>query len=476
MKKYDAVVIGSGPNGLSAAIQLLQSGRTVLVIEGRDIAGGGARSSELTLPGFIHDHCSAIHPMAVASPFFRSIPLEKFGLEWVYPKAAVAHPMDNSDSILVYPSIEETAEQLGKDEDAYIKFFKPLAANWQKLVHDFLGPLPLPPKYLLPAVRFGIPALLPATVLSNRLFQQSSAKALFAGMAAHSILPLDNIASSAVAIMLNTLAHAVNWPFPKNGAQSLTDAMIGYILSLGGALETGQWITNLNQIPPCTAIYFDTSPQMVINLVAEHLPSGYLSQLRKYRYGPGVCKVDFALSEPVPWLDSRINDAATVHLGGTIEEIAIGEKAVWQSRHHDRPYVLCAQNSVFDSTRALKGKHTFLAYCHVPNGSDLDVSSVIEKQIERFAPGFRDVVLAKNVVTAQQMQAYNPNYIGGDINNGALNISQVFTRPAVRFNPYEIPTRNSEKLPKMYICSSATPPGGGVHGMAGYHAVKSSLS
>ncbi len=470
---FDVIIIGSGPNGLSAAIRLAQAGQSVLVLEGHETIGGGTRSCELTNPGYTHDICSAIHPLGLASPFLRSLPLREHGLEWVHPDAPFAHALDPNDPILIHQDLNATAEALGHDGRAWKKLFAPFVDNWQALMDDFLGPLPLPPKHPILMARFGLTALQSATGLARRTFRGARARAAFGGMAAHSMMPLEWLTLGGFGMMLGVLAHAVGWPMARGGSQQIANAMAAYFQSLGGKILTSTKVTTLDQLPPTKAILFDTSPRGVLSIAGDRLAPSYARQLHKYRYGTGVCKLDWALSEPIPWKAPEFAKAATVHLGGSLEEMAISERMIWEGRFSERPYVLLVQHSLFDPTRAPAGKHTAWAYCHTPHGSAEDVSGLIERQIERFAPGFREVVAGKSVRTAVQMEAYNPNYIGGDINGGVQNLRQFFTRPAVQWNPYRIPGNFGGT--KVYLCSSSTPPGGGVHGMCGFYAAESVL-
>ena len=469
-KHYDAVVVGSGPNGLAAAITLAQAGCSVLVIEGKETIGGGLRSAELTLPGFIHDPCSAVHPLGMGSPFFRALPLERFGLRWIQPDAPLAHPLGSgaADAVLVDRSLDITAARLGVDAGRYRLLMAPLVENWEDLLGDLLGPLRVPHHPLLYA-RFGATALLPATGLARSLFTAERARAVFAGLACHSIMPLERPLSAAFGLTLGLLAHGVGWPIPAGGSQRVTDALVGYFQSLGGDLVTGWMVQRMDELPNASAYLFDITPRQLLQITGERLPSGYRRQLGRFRYGPGVFKVDLALDGPIPWADPNCALAGTVHLGGTLDEIAAGERAVWRGEHPDRPFVLLAQQSLFDASRAPAGKHTVWAYCHVPNGSTVDMTAVIEAQIERFAPGFRERILARSTRSAIQLEQYNPNYIGGDINAGVQDLRQQFTRPAIRPVPYTTPD------PQIYLCSSSTPPGGGVHGMCGYHAAQAAL-
>ncbi len=466
MPEYDAVVVGSGPNGLAAAITTARQGGKVLVLEGRDTIGGGVRSAELTLPGFIHDVCSAIHALAVDSPFFKTLPLGDYGLDFIAPPVELAHPLEGGDAVFVRRSVGETAAGLGDDARAYQRLFGWLTEHSNQLNQDLLGPFPLPPRHPLLLAWFGLNALLPAVTLAKLRFSGTRARALFAGMAAHSIMPLETPATAAFGLMLTTSAHTAGWVYPRGGAQRIADALAGYLRSLGGEIVTGQMVTSLDELPPARAIFLDVTPRQFVALAGDKLPPRYRRKLLGYRYGPGVFKMDFALSEPIPWANPDISQAGTVHLGGTLDEIASSERAMWLGAHAERPFVLLTQPTLFDPSRAPEGKHTVWAYCHVPHGSTVDMSERIESQIERFAPGFRDAILAKAGMNTQAMQAYNPNYIGGDINGGVQDLRQLFTRPTLRLNPYSTPLKG------VYLCSSSTPPGGGVHGMCGYQAAK----
>jgi len=469
MPDYDAVIVGAGPNGLAAAITLARQGCRVLVLEAKNTVGGGTRTAELTLPGFRHDVCSAIHPLGVASPLMRSLPLQQYGVEWIFPPAAVAHPLDDGSAVTLERSLAETVAQLGGDGPAYHRLLSPLANQWQKVVEDLLGPLPIPPRHPLLLARLGLPGLLPADWLARLAFRETRARAVFAGLAAHAMLPLEQPASTAYGLTLAMMAHGVGWPMARGGSQAIADAMAAYLGSLGGEICTNFNVRSMQDLPSARATLFDLTPRQILQITAERLPAGYRRQLDRYRYGPGVFKVDYALSEPVPWKADGCRRAATVHLGGTLEEIAASERAPGRGEHAPRPYVLFVQHTLFDPGRAPAGQHTAWAYCHVPAGSTLDMTGAIEAQIERFAPGFRDVVLARSTRNAAEMEIYNPNYIGGDINGGVQDLLQLYTRPVARLSPYTTPAR------ELFICSSSTPPGGGVHGMCGYHAARAAL-
>lgn len=468
-KFYDAIIVGAGPNGLAAAITLAQAGKSVLVMEASEKIGGGARTSELTLPGYLHDVCSAIHPLGIGSSFFKSLPLAEYGLEWIQPTLPLAHPFDDGTAAVLDRSTRVTGESLGQDSRAYQSLMDPMVNDWEQILDDLLGPLPLPPKHLLASARFGLPALLPARWLAERLFKGPRARGLFAGIAGHSILPLEKLGTAGFGLFLGFLGHAVGWPVPRRGSQSIMNAMAGYLQTLGGEIVTGRRVCSLEELPPAQAVLFDVTPRQLIEIAGGRLPSGYRRQLARFRYGPGAFKVDYALSEPVPWTAPECRLAGTVHLGGTLDEIAVGEAAVWRGEHPEKPLILIAQQSLFDPTRAPDGKHTLWAYCHVPHGSTVDMTARIEAQIDRFAPGFRDCILERSVKNTHDIQAYNSNYIGGDIIGGVQDLGQFFTRPTLSLNPYATPVKS------LYLCSSSTPPGGGVHGMCGYHSARACL-
>lgn len=466
---YDAVVIGSGPNGLAAAIYLAQRKLSVLIVEAAEKIGGGTRSEEITLPGFVHDICSTIHPLTVVSPFFRSLPLKDFGLEFIQPPASVAHVLDDGTAVLLKKSVEETAEGLGADAASYERLVEVLARNFDRLVPDLLAPLRFPRGNPFLMAAFGLKGMTSAANLVNHYFKEERARALFAGNAAHSMIPLEDTPSAAFGLVLLLTGHAVGWCFPRGGASKIADALSGYFLSLGGKIETGWQVKNVDELPSSPVVLFDLTPRQIIKIAGNRLPDSYRERLEKFVYGAGVFKMDFALSEPIPWKAKECFEAGTVHLGGTFEEIAASERAHAEGEITEKPFVLVAQTSLFDATRAPAGKHTGWAYCHIPNNSPADMSEIIENQIERFAPGFKDCILAKATKTAREMERWNSNYVGGDINGGAGILSQLFTRPVAKFDPYEMPTKG------FYICSSSTPPGGGVHGMCGYHAAKTAF-
>lgn len=464
---FDAIIIGSGPNGLSAAIALQQVGLSVLIVEAKATIGGGLRSAELTLPGFVHDICSAIHPLALASPFFRNMPLNEHGLEYILPPVAAAHPFDNGPSALLIQSLDETAARLGKDEEIYRKLIGSLAKKLPTLATDILAPLHIPDN-IIDYSLFGLDALLPSSFLAKR-FSTEMLKGLWGGMAAHSMLPLSSLTTSAIGLVLMAAGHAYGWPIPKGGSQKIADALASYFQSIGGKIETNFYVKSLQQLPSAKAVLFDITPKQLLEIAGHTFSSIYKWQLEKYRYGMGVFKVDWALAEPVPFTAQENLLAGTLHLGGTIKEIEYSESQISQGKHPEKPFVLLAQQSLFDPTRAPEGKQTLWGYCHVPSYSNKDMTDAIEQQIERFAPGFRERILARHVMNPAQMQEHNPNYIGGDINGGAIDLAQLFTRPALRWSPYRTSTKG------LYICSASTPPGGGVHGMCGYHAAQRAL-
>ena len=466
MHHPDAVVVGSGPNGLAAAILIAQAGRTVVVFEAEPAIGGGVRSEQLTLPGFVHDVCSAVHPLAVSSPFFRTLPLASHGLEWIAPPAMLAHPLDDGSSGVIYRSIEQTADGLGSDGSAYRRLIGSVAGAWPKIEASVLGP-PRLPRHPLALARFGMKALQPAERLVRRAFERPQTRALVAGIAAHGMLPLDRRPTAAFALVLGAMAHVAGWPMPRGGAQRLTDALAAHLRSLGGEIVAGVPVTSIDELPRAKAVLCDLSPRPLLRIAGHRFPDWYRRTLERYRYGPGVFKVDWALDAPIPWRAASCSSAGTVHLGGTLEEIARAERETWQGRAAERPFVLLSQPSLFDATRAPDGRHTAWAYCHVPHASGADMLARIEQQIERFAPGFRERVLARSVRNPSDIERHNANLAGGDIGAGVSDLAQLAWRPTRRH--YSTPVRG------LYICSAATPPGVGVHGMCGYHAARRAL-
>jgi len=465
----DAVVVGAGPNGLAAAIELARAGRSVLVCERSEHVGGGTATAELTLPGFRHDVCSAIHPLAVGSPFLRTLPLAAHGLEMIEPEVQAAHPLDGGRAAVLHRSVRATAEGLGgRDGEAYAALVGPFAAAWDDLAEIVLG-APRPPRHPLLAARFARSGMRGAVGLANATFRGEGARSLFAGMGAHSMRPLDRSPTAAFALVLLALGHAAGWPVARGGSQAIAEAMAAHLRSLGGEIRTGDEVRSTADLPRSRAVLFDVTPRQLLAICGEQLPRRYRAALGRYRYGPGVFKVDYALSAPVPWLAEECRRAGTVHVGGTLAEMAAAEAAVARGGHPQRPYVLVAQQSLVDPDRAPAGCHTLWAYCHVPNGSAVDMTDPIEAQIERFAPGFRDVVLARSARGPAALEADNPNYVGGDINGGAADLRQVLARPVLRLSPYATPN------PRFFLCSSSTPPGGGVHGMCGHHAARAAL-
>jgi phytoene dehydrogenase-like protein len=454
-----AVVVGSGPNGLSAAILLARAGFRVTVHEANEQIGGGVRSGELTLPGFVHDLCSAVHPMGIASPCFDLFPLAQHGLDWIQPDAPLAHPLDDGTAVMLERSIDATAANLGPDGAAWRKFFGPLADAWPEMRMDLLSPLLRIPRRPFRMAKFGLHALRPAAKVARGLFSEVRARALFAGIAAHSIMPLEAPASASIGIVMAALGHAVGWPIPRGGSQRIADALAGCLRAEGGEIVTGSRITRL---PESDIAMCDITPRQMLGITNIQWPAAFRKKLEGWRYGPGVFKLDYALDGPIPWRAPECARAGTVHLGGTLEEIEL-----WERHHTGKPFVLVAQQSLFDPSRAPAGRHTLWAYCHLRNGSTQDVTRLIEDQIERFAPGFHDRVLHRHIMAPADLERRNANLIGGDINGGAFNLRQLFFRPTARL--YRTP------LPQVFFCSSSTPPGGGVHGMCGYNAVRAAL-
>ena len=464
----DAAIIGSGPNGLAAAVELARAGRSVRVHEAEPTIGGGTRSAALTLPGFVHDICSAIHPLAAGSPYFRTLPLKEHGLEWIHPEFPLAHPQDDGTAAVLHRSVDETVRDLGADGGQYRRLFGPIAAGWADLMADTTRPILHIPRHPLLLARFGIPGMLPATTTA-RLFATPRARGLLAGLAAHSFLPLDAPFTTAFALALAASGHAFGWPFPRGGSQKIADALASYLRVLGGEIRTSDRIDVWAQLGKARAYLFDTTPRALERIAGDKLNTTYRRVLRGYRYGPGVFKVDYALAGPVPWRAAECRRAGTVHVGGTLEEIAAAERQVARGEHPEQPFVLVGQQSLFDPTRAPLGMQTLWTYCHVPSGSTVDMTARIEAQLERFAPGFRDLILKRTSTSSRDIESHNANYIGGDISAGSHAGLQFLARPSWSIDPYATPTR------EIYLCSAATPPGAGVHGMSGYNAAQSAL-
>lgn len=468
MTTYDAVIIGSGPNGLAAAVELARNNQKVLVMEAADQIGGGTRTAESTLPGYRHDVCSAVHPLGVLSPFFKSLPLENYGLKWLYPTVSVAHPLDDEPAVIFYRDLSMMAENLGKDAKAWENLVRPFLKDHEALLEDILAPLRLPGRPLQMA-RFGLKALWPADELARMLFKEKRTRAFFSGLAAHSVLPLDKLFTSAIGLVFAISGHVVEWPVVAGGSFQISRALADYLIDLQGDIRTAAPVTTLKDLPSARVYLFDTDPLQLAEIAGSVLPSTYVRRLQKFNYGPGVFKLDWALDGPIPWADRRCLQASTVHLGGTMAEIAASEWEAWSGKVSSKPFVLLCQQSQFDPNRAPVGKHTGYAYCHVPFGSQVDMTEAIENQVERFAPGFKDRILARHATSPKNFASYNLNYRGGSISGGSNDITQLFTRPVARLDPYTTPNN------RLFLCSASTPPGGGVHGMCGYHAARSAL-
>jgi phytoene dehydrogenase-like protein len=465
----DAVVVGSGPNGLAAAVTLARAKLSVLVLEASESIGGGTRSMELTLPGFMHDVCSAVHPLAIGSPFFRELPLHEHGLEWIHPKIPLAHPLDGNGAVSLRQSLAETAELMGKDGPRYTALMRPLVDNWWALAREFLQPMIHLPRHPWALIRFGLQAIQPAQWL-NRRFSTEPARALFAGLAGHSFLSLSAPASAAFGLVLGAAGHAVGWPFPRGGAQKIANALASYLQSLGGHIEVARPVASLSDLPASRALFLDLTPRALLKLAGNILPRRYRHALERFPYGSGIFKIDYALSAPIPWRAEECRQAGTVHVGGTAAEIAAAEDVVARKRSiASNPFVLLAQPTLSDPSRAPTGQHVAWAYCHAPGGSVIDLTERIDAQIERFAPGFRDCVLARHTMNTLALENHNPNLIGGAVNGGSLDLKHLLVRPVLSPNPYRTPLRG------VYLCSASTPPGGGVHGMCGYHAARWAL-
>jgi phytoene dehydrogenase-like protein len=455
-----ATVVGAGPNGLTAAIILAQAGIQVTVLEAAAVVGGGARSGELTLPEFVHDMGSAVHPMALASPVFRTFPLAQHGLRWIQPPVPLAHPLDDGSAVVLERSLEETARRLGADGASYTRTMGPLVARWQDLFEDILSPIHFP-KHPVLLAQFGMVAGWPATWIARSLFKTTGGSALFAGLAAHSVLPLENLISASFGWVLGLTAHAVGWPIPQGGAQQISNALASYFQSLGGRIVTNTRVHSLAELDT-ELVLCDVTPRQLLRIAGSALPDTYRRSMESYRYGAGVFKLDWALEAPIPWTAAECRRAGTVHLGGTLAEIAASERAPSRGMICDRPFVLLTQPSLFDATRAPAGKHVAWAYCHIPNGSQVDMTERMERQVERFAPGFRKTILARSVMAPADLERYDANLVGGDIGGGMQDLRQMFLRPGMGM--YRTPRKG------LYLCSSSTPPGGAVHGMCGFNA------
>ena len=464
----DAVVVGSGPNGLAAAVVLARAGVSVLVIEGAPTIGGGTRTQALTLPGFVHDVCSAVHPLAASSPLFTTMPLREHGLEWIEPPLALAHPFDDGPPARLQRGIDATASSLGSDDERYRALMGSFTHHWPALAVDALAPLHWPAHPLLLA-HFGFYGLQPISRLVQR-FSDRAARAMLAGIAAHALRPMSSAGTAALALVLASAGHRVGWPIARGGSRAVTDALASYLIKLGGKIETNAPVRSLAELPAARAFLLDVTPREVLRLAVDVLPDHYRRALSHFRYGPGVFKVDWALAGPVPWRSPECARAGTLHLAGSYDQVAASEAQVARGEHPEHPMVLVAQPSCFDPTRAPDGKHTLWGYCHVPNGSTVDMLPRMEAQIERFAPGFRDLVLARSVMPPAALEAKNPNLVGGDIGDGAYTLRQLFFRPVVRRRPHTTPVRG------LYLCSAATPPGGGVHGLCGFYAARAALA
>ena len=463
-----AAVIGAGPNGLAAAIVLARAGLQVDVFEAEAQPGGAARTLELTLPGFLHDFGSAVHPMAAGSPFFSSLPLQDYGLQWIHSPAPLAHPLDDGTAVVLERDLHEAEVAFGEDGKQWRRLMKPFVEKWDVLAPEILRPVHLLTRHPILLARLGLIGFPSAVGLCQHWFQNPRTKALFAGIAAHSVLALEERLSASFGLVLGVAAHAVGWPIPKGGAQSITNALCGYLTHLGGTVTTSSRIEDVSALEGYDVTLCDVTPRQLLRMADARLDPAYKRQLERYRYGPAVFKVDYALSAPIPWKTPRCRRAATIHIGGTMEEIATSEEAMRHGHHAEHPFVLLAQPTLFDPSRAPEGRHVAWAYCHVPNGSDFDMLPRLEAQIERFAPGFRDCVLARRAFPPAALESMDANLVGGDIGGGAVDLRQFLFRPTRR--------QYATSAPNLYLCSSSTPPGGGVHGMCGYNAAKLALS
>ncbi len=464
-KTYDAVVIGSGPNGLSAAITLIHRFKSVVIIEGKSTIGGGLRSAQLTLPGFVHDICSTVHPLAISSPFFDKLPLEKYGIEWIQPDILVAHPFYDGTCLFLHRSIEYTCEAMGEDAMAYKRLISPFIKDYKRLLQDILKPIHIP-EYPFLTFRFGIKAMKSARTIAYKLFKHEKTQALFAGLAGHAMIPLEKPFTSSFGIVLAVLAHTVGWPVIKGGSQKLADTLLNYFTDKGGEVLVNYPVASMKELPEASYYFFDVTPRQLLNIEGINLSKTYMEKLKKFRYGPGVQKVDWAIKKPIPWQSKMCRKAGTIHLGASFEEIERSIKYANNGIIPQLPYVIVAQPSLFDPTRAPEGNHTAWAYCHVPSSIEEDSSELVEDRIEQFAPGFKDIIMARHSMSPKKMEEYNPNYVGGDINGGIQDLAQLFSRPVFSFFPYRTSHKN------IFICSSSTPPGGGVHGLCGYYAAK----
>lgn len=466
---YDTLIVGSGPNGLTAAIMLASNGFKTLLVEQAETIGGGCRSAPLTEDGFTHDICSAVHPLGFSSPIFNKFPLQEHGLTWCQPEIPLAHPLDNGQVALLHSDLEKTVVNFGPDGESYKELVSPFVKSWPALVEGILGPILRWPRHPLLMTKFAFPSLSSVARLVNKHFTTTPAKALFAGLAVHGLLPLEKAPTAAFAMVLGTAAHSVGWPLVSGGSQKLAQALGAYFKKLGGEIQSGHMVKNLNDLPSARTTIFDLTPRQITDIAGERLPLFQRQRLRRFRYGPGVFKLDWALNEPIPWKIAACRHAGTVHLGGSFAEIARSERDVWLGRHPEKPAVILVQPSLFDKTRAPAGKHTAWAYCHTPAGSNYDLTPFVENQIERFAPGFREIIRSRSVMNPRAMEKHNPNYIGGDITGGIQNLRQTLFRPTITFKPYDLP------IPGWFIASASSPPGGGVHGMCGFHAANRAL-